>query len=129
MSTSSLLPRRTMNGCIDDQNGSIYHHLSRDISNFAMLSLEDRTSSLKSHSHQNLLHESEHNYHPGNALQENLYSNQQLNGNASVNHLIDPSFDDFQGNASRKSVNMTETVSVPSSEHVAEIVGRQGNYF
>lgn len=28
--------------------------------------------------------------------------------------------------ASRKSANMTETVPVPSSEHVAEIVGRQG---
>lgn len=26
----------------------------------------------------------------------------------------------------RKSVNMTECVPVPSSEHVAEIVGRQG---
>lgn len=28
----------------------------------------------------------------------------------------------------RKSVNMTECVPVPSSEHVAEIVGRQGNH-
>jgi len=28
---------------------------------------------------------------------------------------------------SRKSANMTECVPVPSSEHVAEIVGRQGN--
>lgn len=27
----------------------------------------------------------------------------------------------------KKSVNMTECVPVPSSEHVAEIVGRQGN--
>lgn len=29
----------------------------------------------------------------------------------------------------RKSVNMTECVPVPSSEHVAEIVGRQGNHY
>lgn len=29
----------------------------------------------------------------------------------------------------KKSQNMTECVPVPSSEHVAEIVGRQGNYF
>lgn len=29
----------------------------------------------------------------------------------------------------KKSQNMTECVPVPSSEHVAEIVGRQGEYF
>jgi hypothetical protein len=29
----------------------------------------------------------------------------------------------------KKSQNMTECVPVPSSEHVAEIVGRQGKYF
>ena len=28
----------------------------------------------------------------------------------------------------KKSVNMTECVAVPSSEHVAEIVGRQGKH-
>ena len=32
-------------------------------------------------------------------------------------------FDEFRF---KKSVNMTECVAVPSSEHVAEIVGRQG---
>lgn len=30
------------------------------------------------------------------------------------------------GSAAKKSSNMTERVRVPSSEHVAEIVGRQG---
>lgn len=30
--------------------------------------------------------------------------------------------------AKRRSANMTECVPVPSSEHVAEIVGRQGKY-
>ncbi len=34
-------------------------------------------------------------------------------------------FDDARA---RKSSNMTECVPVPSSEHVAEIVGRQGMY-
>ncbi|XP_001624514.2 RNA-binding protein MEX3B [Nematostella vectensis] len=34
-----------------------------------------------------------------------------------------PNFDDLR---SKKSMNMTECVPVPSSEHVAEIVGRQG---
>ena len=29
---------------------------------------------------------------------------------------------------SSKSLNVTQCVSVPSSEHVAEIVGKQGNY-
>ena len=31
-------------------------------------------------------------------------------------------------NNNRKSANMTECVPVPTSEHVAEIVGRQGEY-
>ena len=47
-----------------------------------------------------------------------------------ANPLIEPpgpGFDDpMFGNGVRKSANMTETVPVPSSEHVAEIVGRQG---
>jgi RNA-binding protein MEX3 len=37
------------------------------------------------------------------------------------------SFDDIR--SSKKSMNTTECVPVPSSEHVAEIVGRQGMYF
>lgn len=36
------------------------------------------------------------------------------------------SFED--SNARKRSANMTECVPVPSSEHVAEIVGRQGMY-
>lgn len=52
---------------------------------------------------------------------DNHYSSQGLG-----NPLIEPSFEDsIYGNV-RKSANMTETVPVPSSEHVAEIVGRQG---
>jgi len=34
--------------------------------------------------------------------------------------------DGVQEGRSRRSANMTECVTVPSSEHVAEIVGRQG---
>jgi len=35
--------------------------------------------------------------------------------------------DGVDGGRSRRSANMTECVTVPSSEHVAEIVGRQGS--
>ena len=35
-------------------------------------------------------------------------------------------YDDFMKD--KKAQNMTECVPVPSSEHVAEIVGKQGNY-
>lgn len=42
-----------------------------------------------------------------------------------INSKADPDLDgDFRGN--KKSQNTTECVPVPSSEHVAEIVGRQG---
>lgn len=34
----------------------------------------------------------------------------------------------FDENRAKRSCNMTECVPVPSSEHVAEIVGRQGMY-
>jgi len=39
-----------------------------------------------------------------------------------------PPLDDPQGDVGRgrRGANMTECVTVPSSEHVAEIVGRQG---
>lgn len=35
----------------------------------------------------------------------------------------------FEEARSKKSQNMTECVPVPSSEHVAEIVGRQGEFY
>ena len=137
MSASSLLSRVAMNGSLDDQNGSAYHHhLSRDFSNLSMLNFGDRNQCV---SNSNFLHDTEHNIHNANILQENLYSNDQTanssstttsgnNNYSSVNHLIvDPSsFDDQFSGGMRRSANMTETVAVPSSEHVAEIVGRQG---
>lgn len=43
----------------------------------------------------------------------------------STNTLSAP-FDSEASAAVKKSANMTERVPVPSSEHVAEIVGRQG---
>lgn len=43
--------------------------------------------------------------------------------NAFVNPLTSVGLDEVR---SKKSQNMTECVPVPSSEHVAEIVGRQG---
>lgn len=39
-----------------------------------------------------------------------------------------PNVDEKFSNSNKKSQNMTECVPVPSSEHVAEIVGRQGLY-
>lgn len=42
-----------------------------------------------------------------------------------LDHDDNPLYDNDQ-EPRRKSVNMTECVPVPSSEHVAEIVGRQG---
>lgn len=42
--------------------------------------------------------------------------------------LASPGLSDAEARK-RSSANMTECVPVPSSEHVAEIVGRQGKYF
>ena len=39
---------------------------------------------------------------------------------------ISGSLEDLKSSTQRRSQNMTECVPVPSSEHVAEIVGRQG---
>lgn len=46
--------------------------------------------------------------------------------NSFVNPLANVGLEEVR---SKKSQNMTECVPVPSSEHVAEIVGRQGMYF
>ena len=46
------------------------------------------------------------------------------NGQSSNNGNLSPQ--SFADEANKKSANMTECVPVPSSEHVAEIVGRQG---
>lgn len=48
-----------------------------------------------------------------------------LNESNSTNGEDDSLTNNF-GDRNRKSSNMTECVPVPSSEHVAEIVGRQG---
>lgn len=51
----------------------------------------------------------------------------QSQGLNSITSALPSAMDDpFSGNNTRRSANMTETVTVPSSEHVAEIVGRQG---
>lgn len=46
--------------------------------------------------------------------------------NAFVNPLTSVGLEEVR---SKKSQNMTECVPVPSSEHVAEIVGRQGRFY
>ena len=48
------------------------------------------------------------------------------NGQSSNNGNLSPQ--SFADEANKKSANMTECVPVPSSEHVAEIVGRQGRF-
>lgn len=42
------------------------------------------------------------------------------------NNSSSSTFGSFDNDLPRKSANYTESVEVPSSEHVAEIVGRQG---
>ena len=44
------------------------------------------------------------------------------------NGLFDESPDSPLSGSSKKSQNITQCVSVPTSEHVAEIVGRQGTF-
>lgn len=53
---------------------------------------------------------------------QNCQNSSQQNGGLNAFGMMPPSMDD----RSKKSQNMTECVPVPSSEHVAEIVGRQG---
>ena len=78
----------------------------------ALLQQQDGSSNGVSHnSHQNGLQNGHMNPHS----HENL-----LNG-----HGASGSLEDLK-NTQRRSQNMTECVPVPSSEHVAEIVGRQG---
>lgn len=55
---------------------------------------------------------------------------QALALNLSLLGLENPDDDSpFDSTSRIKSSNTTECVPVPSSEHVAEIVGRQGTYF
>lgn len=53
--------------------------------------------------------------------------NMDSSSSSMVQNYIPNGFPDEPRN--KKSQNMTECVPVPSSEHVAEIVGRQGNIF
>ena len=46
-----------------------------------------------------------------------------------MDHIASLHYADDLRFLAKKSQNMTECVPVPSSEHVAEIVGRQGNNF
>jgi hypothetical protein len=73
-----------------------------------------------------------HHHHPGHGTPSFSASDINL-GNGSGSLLLNGStigggsLEDLKG---RRSQNMTECVPVPSSEHVAEIVGRQGeSYF
>lgn len=56
--------------------------------------------------------------------QQQQQHNLSVNGTTAASGLAAGPFDD--NIRTRRSANMTECVGVPSSEHVAEIVGRQG---
>lgn len=74
-----------------------------------------------------LFHESEHGSNTGIEDQRALQLALELSmlGLSSDNDPLAPFDPDGRG---KKSQNTTECVPVPSSEHVAEIVGRQGEY-
>lgn len=55
-----------------------------------------------------------------------LSGGQNMDSSSMVQNYIPNGFPEEPRN--KKSQNMTECVPVPSSEHVAEIVGRQGNF-
>ena len=71
-----------------------------------------------------LLNLGEHHHHQHAASSavspDSQYSQQQLMDHTSFQYAEEMRF------LAKKSQNMTECVPVPSSEHVAEIVGRQG---
>ncbi len=80
-------------------------------------------------------HHHNHHHHQGHHQSHGTpsFSASDLNlGNGSGSMLLNSStigggsLEDLKG---RRSQNMTECVPVPSSEHVAEIVGRQGESF
>ena len=52
-----------------------------------------------------------------------------LDNSSSLDSLTPHTLAQLEELKTRKSQNMTECVPVPTSEHVAEIVGRQGNIF
>jgi RNA-binding protein MEX3 len=83
-------------------------------------------SPLLDHSH----HQPQHHHHAAGGLGSLFSSTSSLGSTGTHNLLMSPQEDSFRsafgGLLPKKSQNMTECVPVPSSEHVAEIVGRQG---
>lgn len=101
-----------------------HHHLNNDWSNSI-----DRTELSKTPWDKNFLHETTADSPDSFADNFYSYSPQRISPDES---LEDPFGQmSINGNSimllnNKKGANMTETVTVPSSEHVAEIVGRQG---
>lgn len=101
---TSLLHRNAMNnGEIDEQRA---YQLALELS---LLGLNGQGMTIHSNSHP----DDDFNHH------DNDYITPE------INFINKDSIHAF-GATTRKSANMTEAVPVPSSEHVAEIVGRQG---
>lgn len=110
--SASLVYRNTMNSSgLDEQNA---YRLAMELS---ILGLNSQGAPVPSSM------EDDHLHHDGSE-----FGSQDINF---ANKISQPIMEDplaFQ-NGARKSANMTETVPVPSSEHVAEIVGRQGKTY
>lgn len=135
---ASLQPRDTMNGGpathLDDQRA---YQLALELSMLGLGNGNNSNVGNQYHNHHPQSVSSHQNYdgyredHVDQVHQEPYYQlDNRYNSHGMANPLIEPpgpGFDDpMFGNGVRKSANMTETVPVPSSEHVAEIVGRQG---
>lgn len=133
---TSLLPRNNMNGGpahIDDQRA---YQLALELSMLGLGNGNVSSNNNQQQQHHHLQSMSSH-HHYNNFEDYRDENNEHMHAepffqpenhfSSHGNPLIEPPFDEsIYGNNSRKSANMTETVPVPSSEHVAEIVGRQG---
>jgi hypothetical protein len=94
----------------------------------------DSSTSHNNHNqHQQHQHQQHHQHHHDLGHQTPSFSASDLNLASGTGSLLlngsavgGGSLEDLKG---RRSQNMTECVPVPSSEHVAEIVGRQGESF
>lgn len=107
--STSLMYRNAMNSAgLDEQNA---YRLAMELS---MLSLNGQGV----HGQSNM--EDDHLHHDGSE-----FGSQDIHFSSKIHPSIMEDPMAYQ-NGTRKSANMTETVPVPSSEHVAEIVGRQG---
>jgi len=106
-------------GALDDQRA---YQLALELSMLGINQQSHTHSHNNSHPHHSHRH---HDFDPSHDFQDYIHPDTQYH--PKNNHMLDQPHEDAVALAmARKSSNMTEAVPVPSSEHVAEIVGRQG---